>query len=201
MALLVGVFGGVVTAAAAGARRTDDAYARFVTANHAAQYLVEDFVPNSDAATLDPAAVAALPSVAEADSFRVYGPAADVGYVLVASPDGRAYGTGLNRPKLLRGRLPDPARADEAVADFTMPHTRIGQRLRIPLVASRHSDPRDPDLTGRPIWTAFTVVGIVAASGQFPPHPSNSHYNEPNYYLTRRSTRPTGPRPRATSSA
>ncbi len=184
LALLIGVFAGVVTASAAGARRTDDAYARFVTANHAAQYLVEDFVPNSDAATLDPAAVAALPPVAEADSFRVYGPAADVGYVLVASPDGRAYGTGLNRPKLLRGRLPDPARADEAVADFTMPHTWIGQRLRIPLVASRHGNPRDPDLTGRPIWTAFTVVGIVAAPGQFPPHPSNSYYNEPNFYLT-----------------
>jgi hypothetical protein len=184
VALLIGVFGGIVTAAAAGARRTDDAYTRFAAANHGAAYLVEEFVPNSESAVLKPAAVAALPSVAEADSFRVFGPAADTDYELVASPDGRAFGTGLNRPKLLRGRLPDPARADEAVADFTLPGTRIGQRVRVPLVASSHGDTHRPDLTGRPVWTAFTVTGIVATPGQFPPHPANSYFNEPNYYLT-----------------
>ncbi len=59
----------------------------------------------------------------------MFGPVNDVGYNLVASPDGRAYGTGLNRLKVLRGRLPDPAWTDEAVADFTMPgvvRTTIG---------------------------------------------------------------------------
>ena len=55
--------------------------------------------------------------MAAADSFRVLGPVTDIGFNLVASPDGRAFGTGLNRPKLLRGRLPDPARTDEAIAD------------------------------------------------------------------------------------
>jgi ABC-type lipoprotein release transport system permease subunit len=184
VALLVGVFGGVVTAAAAGARRTDDAYARFVQTHHGASYLVDDFVPNSGSAVLAPAAVAAQPSIAEADSFRVFGPAADVGYDLVASPDGRAFGTGLNQPKVMRGRLPDPARADEAVADFTLPHTRIGQRVRVPLVASTHGDTHAPDLAGRPVWVTFTVVGIVAAPNQFPPFPTNSYFNEPNYYLT-----------------
>jgi ABC-type lipoprotein release transport system permease subunit len=182
--VLVGLFGGIVTAAAAGARRTDDAYARFVAANHGAQYLIDDFVPNPEAAVLHPATVAALPAVAEADSFRVFGPVNDVGYNLVASPDGRAYGTGLNRLKVLRGRLPDPARADEAVADFTVPGVRIGQRVRVPLVASVRGDTHNPDLSGPPVWATFTVVGIVAAPAQFPPFASNSYFNGPNYYLT-----------------
>src|SRR5262249_29609987 len=42
----------------------------------------------------------------------------------------------------------------------------------------------DPDLSGRPIPVAFTVVGIVAAPGQFPPFPANTYFNGPNYYLT-----------------
>jgi hypothetical protein len=37
LGVVVGLFGGIVTAAAAGARRTDDAYARFVVANHGAE--------------------------------------------------------------------------------------------------------------------------------------------------------------------
>ena len=184
MVLLIGVLGGIVTAAVAGAQRTDNAYSRFLRANHGASYLVEDFVPNSDAAVLDPAAVAAQPSVAEADSFRVFGPVTDIGYNLVAAPDGRAFGTGLNQPKVLQGRLPDPARPDEAVADFTLPHTRIGQHVRVPLVRSVHGDTHRPDLAGRPLWAVFTVVGIVAAPGQFPPFAANSYFNEPNYYLT-----------------
>jgi hypothetical protein len=182
--VLAGLFGGIVAAAAAGARRTDNAYARFVVANHGAEYLIDDFVPNPEAAVLQPSTVAALPAVAEADSFRVFGPVNDVGYNLVASSDGRAYGTGLNRLKVLRGRLPDPARADEAVADFTMPGARIGQRVRVPLVASAGGDTHTPDLSGAPVWTTFTVVGIVAAPAQFPPFASNSYFNGPNYYLT-----------------
>jgi ABC-type lipoprotein release transport system permease subunit len=182
--VLIGLFGGIVTAAAAGARRTDHAYERLVVANHGAGYLVSDFTPNPEGAVVRPADVAALPAVAEADSFRVFGPAEAVGYNLVASPDGRAYGTGFNRLKVLQGRLPDPGRADEAVADFTMPGARIGQRLRIPLVAARGGNTHDPDLSGAPVWITFTVVGIVAAPAQFPPFAANSYFNGPNYYLT-----------------
>jgi len=182
--VLVGLFGGIVTAAAAGARRTDDAYSRFVVANHGAPYMIDDFIPNPDAAVLDPGTLAALPSIAEADSFRVFGQVADVGPNLVASPDGRAYGTGLNRLKVLRGRLPDPARADEAVADFTVPGARVGQRVRVPLVPSTDGDTHTPDLSAAPVSATFTVVGIVAAPAQFPPFAANSYFSGPNYYLT-----------------
>jgi ABC-type lipoprotein release transport system permease subunit len=184
VALLVGLFGGIVTAAAAGARRTDSAYSRFMVANHAAQYLIDDFIPNHEAAVLDPQAVAGLPSIAEADLFRVYGPAANVGYNLVASPDGRAFGTGLNRLKVLQGRLPDPARADEAVADFTLPGARVGQRVSVPLLSSTVGDTHTPDFSADPVPATFTVVGIVAAPAQFPPFAANSYFAGPNYYLT-----------------
>src|SRR5258708_4973970 len=146
--------------------------------------MVSDFIPNPEAAVLDPAKIAALPSLAEADFFRAYGPAANVGYNLVASPDGRAWGTGLNRLKLLQGRLPDPSRADEAVADFTMPGVRIGQRVSVPLIASRAGDTHAPDLSGRPVRCAFTVVGVVAAPSQFPPFVADSYLAGPDYYLT-----------------
>ncbi|HEX3188291.1 MAG TPA: FtsX-like permease family protein, partial [Streptosporangiaceae bacterium] len=182
--VLVGLFGGIVTAAAAGARRTDDAYSRFVVANHGAPYMIDDFIPNPEAAVLDPGTLAALPSIAEADSFRVFGQVADVGPNLVASPDGHAYGTGLNRLKVLRGRLPDPARADEAVADFTLPGARVGQRVRVPLVPSTDGDTHTPDLSAAPVSATFTVVGIVAAPAQFPPFAANSYFSGPNYYLT-----------------
>lgn len=59
-----------------GGRRTDNAYSRFVAANHGAEYMIDDFIPNPEAAVLDPKTVAALPSIAEADLFRVYGPTA-----------------------------------------------------------------------------------------------------------------------------
>jgi ABC-type lipoprotein release transport system permease subunit len=62
--VLVGLFGGIVTAAAAGARRTDDAYSRFVVANRGAPYMIDDFIPNPEAAVLDPGTLAALPSIA-----------------------------------------------------------------------------------------------------------------------------------------
>ncbi len=184
VALLVGLFGGIVTTTAAGARRTDSAYSRFVAANHGAEYMVDDFIPNPEAAVLDPKAVATLPSIAEADPFRAYGPAANVGYTLVASPDGRAFGTGLNRLKVLQGRLPDPARADEAVADFTLPGARVGQRVTVPLVSFTAGDTHTPDFSAGPVLSTFTVVGIVSAPTRFPPFAANRYFTGPNYYLT-----------------
>src|SRR5258708_13829124 len=111
--------------------------------------MVSDFIPNPEAAVLDPAKIAALPSLAEADFFRAYGPAANVGYNLVASPDGRAWGTGLNRLKLLQGRLPDPSRPDYAVADFTIPGGRMGHRVSVPRLPPWPRDTHPPNLSGR----------------------------------------------------
>jgi FtsX-like permease family protein len=84
---------------------------------------------------------------------------------------------------VLAGRLPDPARAGEAVADFTVPGVRVGQRVRIALLPATAGDTHRPDLSARSIPVTITVVGIVAAPGQFPPFPTNSYFSGPNYYL------------------
>ncbi len=125
-----------------------------------------------------------MKSVAEADAFRDYDSAGDVAYNLVASSDGRAFGTGLNQPKLLAGRLPDPRNPREAAVDFTLPGAKVGARLTVPLVGSVRSNTHDPAFSAAPVEVSFTVVGIVAVPGQFPPFGNDSYFTGPNYYLT-----------------
>jgi hypothetical protein len=66
--------------AAADARRTDNAYIRFLVANHGAKYMIDDFIPNPQATVVAPKTVAALPSDRRGGFLRGYGPAATVGY-------------------------------------------------------------------------------------------------------------------------
>jgi hypothetical protein len=63
LALLVGLVGGVVIAAAAGARRTDSAYERFLEHQRAADVFLGNY-PDPGVATVDPEAVERLPQVA-----------------------------------------------------------------------------------------------------------------------------------------
>jgi hypothetical protein len=62
LTLVIGVAGGSVMAAAAGARRTDSAYARFARTEQSADERVYD-TPNPDSGRADFARVVALPSV------------------------------------------------------------------------------------------------------------------------------------------
>ncbi len=64
LALLVGVFAGAVLATAAGARRADTAYSRFVKASSAADMLVYN-VPGGSLGNVDFDTVERLPQVAE----------------------------------------------------------------------------------------------------------------------------------------
>ncbi len=120
---LIGIVGGIVTALAAGARRTDTAFDRFLARIHQTDVNVSTGA-NSGFAPLDFRQVAALPQVAEAvrednpvyvsghtDSGRPVG--ADK-LVLTASPDPR-FGISIDGVKLVSGRPADPARPDEAV--------------------------------------------------------------------------------------
>src|SRR5687767_2300053 len=63
LAALVGLVTGLVIAAAAGARRTDSAYARFLDHQRAADVFVDNY-PDPGVGTVDPAAVERLPQVA-----------------------------------------------------------------------------------------------------------------------------------------
>ena len=73
MALLLGVVGGAVLAVAAGARRTDTAYPRFLEAVRAYDVGVFQFTSQEGFATIDFDQVSGLPQVAEAVSIRFYG--------------------------------------------------------------------------------------------------------------------------------
>jgi ABC-type lipoprotein release transport system permease subunit len=202
--VLVGAFGGVTIAGAAGARRTETAYSRFEQGYHAANFLVEDFIPNPDAVHVTHAQVEATAGVGDAQVVRSFsfqsigldGPppatpaevallGIKVGNVqFLATPDGRAYGTGLDRPKLISGRLPDPTKADEVAVDFTLPKARVGERITVPFDRSVNENPHRVDYSASPLTLTFTVVGVVAVPGQFPPQPGNSYFTGASIYAT-----------------
>jgi hypothetical protein len=139
LAVLAGVAGGLVIAAAAGARRTDS-----VVDRHVAAYRIPDTAVYG-ADTEDYARIARLPQVEES-SFGVgldalirtpadeHVTRAEVWFF--ASVDGR-YSLAHPSPKLLAGRLPDPKRPDEAIADKRALEAlgiRLGETVRMRLV-------------------------------------------------------------------
>ena len=116
LGLLVGVAGGVVLTAAAGARRTDSAYPRFLVASRAADVFVAPFDTGLDgyyramARLPDVAVVAPLVGV-NATPLRPDGRPVTSGPVVVPADGG--FGYQLEIPKLLAGRLPRPGRPGE----------------------------------------------------------------------------------------
>lgn len=122
LSLLVGVFGAVVLAAAAGARRTETAYVRFLEATDASHVYISPFevllrgsydeirqLPQVQDAGLISVPLLAQVSSEGAGNFLIFS---------TASVDGR-YGYTINRPKVLRGRLPDPGDPRQTLIDPT----------------------------------------------------------------------------------
>jgi hypothetical protein len=114
LAVLVGLVGGVVLAAAAGARRTATAFDRFLEATDAAHVAVR---VEGDPRLL--VQVEQLPQVAAAAplSYLLVRPAGTdlepaLEFTALAGVDGRL-GTVVDRPWVIRGRAPDPGRIDE----------------------------------------------------------------------------------------
>ena len=120
LVLLLGLAGGAVLAAAAGFRRTDTAYPRFLRGTAAANVLVSPAGPGVGGFDL---AVSSLPGVREIApivGLNVLPLTAagkpDEAAELLAPLDGR-FGHRLERPKLLAGRQPAPNRPDEIMVD------------------------------------------------------------------------------------
>ncbi len=169
LALLIGLTGGAAVAAAAGARRTETAYPRFVQAQNG-----YDLVTGGFAGNIDPgralARMEALPAVAQwarvdvaassaiLPSGRV-APAPEL--MAVTDVRGRA-GFRLNRFKVISGRMADPRAPGEAVIDFPAADRedlRAGSVIKFVIGG--------PD--ARPVrLAAVHIVGIVASPGQFP---------------------------------
>ncbi|HEV3280263.1 MAG TPA: FtsX-like permease family protein, partial [Acidimicrobiales bacterium] len=169
IALLVGVVGGLVLAAAAAGRRTENAFPRFVAA-HGFDTIVY--------ATRPVPAVARIPGVASATELVLAdagNPTCDCGQindnnfgVVVVS------GGGASPFKLVSGQLPDPSRPDQVLASSTLQQSgvRVGTVFHVPFEApSQAADYNNPN-TGLPDphgpHLALHVVGIEASEVEFP---------------------------------
>jgi ABC-type lipoprotein release transport system permease subunit len=185
LAVFAGVTCGVVIALAAASARTASAYHRYLVAsNHADAYVDPGLAFGGDE-SLDLERIARLPEVAAAErtamlavvarsaSGRPIYPNGPDAVQFMAPMDGRSDDT-IDRQKVLRGRIPDPRRPDEALLDAkaaralevdagdsitlrVASHRTLWDGPAIPLTA----DPRTA--TGGPLVTV-RVVGVSANS-------------------------------------
>ena len=172
MMLLIGLVGGVVLAAAAGARRTDTAYPRLLRWASAAQVNVL----NGPRLTRYDAALARLPQVASTSTASVYNAALPARHGLpqtvveTFSSPGRALGVSADRVKILQGRMFNPRAAGQAMIDQQLAgleHLRPGGTLHLLVIP-------DNPTTGNPeprlaVPLAFRVSAVVAFDSQIVP--------------------------------
>jgi len=171
LAVLLGLIGGIALTAAAGARRTDTAYSRFLRQSHAADLLV---TPARSGFHGYFRAVARLPEVASADaaaflqmSLPVPGASPFSGMVAEASPFG-GEGVAINRVKIDAGRIFDAAdpRAvmiNQRLADRA--HVRPGGTLHLIGYPQRNGKPD----VAHPVRLAFRVSAIVTFADEIVP--------------------------------
>src|SRR5438874_6228943 len=158
IALLIGLAGGVVLTTAAGARRTDTAYTRYLQASRAADVLVS---PQNVGRPRFYDAVGKLPEVrVMATLVGVFTISPDGSHqvqILVSTDDKLA--RTIERPKIVAGRMYRPDRPNEVVADRNLAralHLKRGSHLKLMATPSSESG---PDLANAyPL--DFDVVGI-----------------------------------------
>jgi FtsX-like permease family len=170
LALLLGLAGGVVLGAAAGARRTDTAYPRLRAWANASQLSV---VPEGTGLTGYYAALARLPQAAAVAPEELYDAGLPPAYrpagravQAIASPDD-SYGTTVDRVKLLAGQMFGPREPGAAVINQQLAgieHLAPGGTLRLAFI------PSDP-VTGneelsKEFVLPFKVAGIAAFDSQ-----------------------------------
>jgi ABC-type antimicrobial peptide transport system permease subunit len=176
LALLLGLAGGVVLTAAAGAERTATAYPRLLTWANAAQVNTVTGVP--DPAYL--AALARLPQVAAVTPEYQYALELPVPHGAPAtlqvwsSPDG-SYGRTVDRVKITAGRMFSGGAAGEAVIDprlASLAHLRPGDTLRLLGIPATegvtdlsHAFPVSVRITGIGVFDD-QVVPVTAANGE-----------------------------------
>ncbi len=199
LVLLIAVAGGAVLTAVAGARRTATAYPRYLRASHASDLLVAAAgtgLGGYYAALARQPGVARVATVAGLELPPVSrGGRLDQAASVMAPVDQRL-GRTLDVPKLLAGRLPDPARAGEVAVDQIAAaslHLRIGATLNLAAVPNGPSGSAGgagPPGPGAPAGRAggrrlrHPVLGAPGhRAGQGPAHPGEH-----------RAVAPAGPR-------
>lgn len=184
LAVCIGLAGGVVLGAAAGARRTASAYPRMLVATRAEDVYLAGPSPWSnpaDARVLDE--IERLPQVAAAAriaAVTIYPSDRDAvpTFYHFAGVDPR-YLRDVDRPKLLAGRLPDPARADEVLVN---PALASAQQLAVGSRVTWDSVTGVDDPKPRRTPVTLTVVGIGVQPNEVVP---TALYDDlPVMYLT-----------------
>ena len=178
LAVLAGLGAGLVIATAAGARRTDDAVARY----RAAAEVFDVWVGKNEMSDAAFARVEKLPQVARATrsvdvAFWGRNDAGRAVTVNDAELNAPINGpeAGHERTKYLSGRPPDPARADEIYVGARAAEEndlQVGSTLRVRIATPRElgkfADTRgfragaDPETTGTGPLITLRVVGVVA---------------------------------------
>jgi hypothetical protein len=166
LALLVALATATVLAATAGARRGQTAFARLWASTLPATVTV---LPNQPG--FDWARVQALPEVAAVSEFPVA-----FGFTVECCPDasaifppiGDALGRTMERPALLAGRVPDPARADEIMVSpqfAAVYHKNVGDTVIVRLASRQQADAQYDGTTGPPRGPEVKarIVGIGRA--------------------------------------
>ena len=166
LALLLGLLGGVVLTAAAGARRTDTAYPRMLASANASQV---NIVPQGTGLTGYFSALARLPqveSMGTGELFQAALPAdSQTAVQLIWSPDGR-YGTQVDRARVLAGHRFTEAVAGQAMVNQAMAaaeHLAPGDTVRVLGIPNGQNG--TPDYT-KAVSLTFRVTAIVALDPQ-----------------------------------
>jgi hypothetical protein len=184
LAVLLGVIGGIALTAAAGARRTDTAYPRFLRQSNAANLLV---TPARSGFHGYFRAVAHLPEVASADStmflqmsLPVRGASPFSGLVAEATPSG-GEGTAIDRVRVLAGRIFNPADPREVMISRAMAaraHVGPGGTLHMIGYPQRNGQ---PDFRHQ-ARLAFRVSAVVTFVDEIVP--ANHELAEPRVLLS-----------------
>ena len=176
--LLFGLIGGTVLAAAAGARRTDTSYERFLEAQRAYDVLIPNMT-DQGLAVFAPEDVVSLPHVADAVVGVYTYVTIGSGEAAIGDDDGRI-GRDINRLKILEGRALDPDRPEEIVVSFAVADYQdieVGDEVGFFNPAPEEEGELSPAqqralARQRRVLPDGTlrVVGIEASPGEFPPH-------------------------------
>ena len=174
LALLLGLIGGVVLTAAAGARRTDTAYPRLLTWANASQV---DITPEDTGFTGYYAALARLPHIAAMTTLSIYNVVLsprNPGMVnLMSSPDG-AMGVSVDRVKILAGRLYDSRAPGQVMIDQRLAsaeHLAPGSTLSLYGVPSAPSGAPEYN---KAVTLTFRVTAIVVFDDEIVPTGTNN---------------------------
>ena len=171
IALLISVVGGLVLAAAAAGRRTENAFPRFVAA-HGFDSIVY--------ATRPVPGVAHLPGVTSATEIILPdagNPTCDCAHQIDGNDFGVAVVPGRARSpfSLVSGQLPDPSKPDQVLASSTLQQdygVQVGSvihvRFEAPSQAAAYNNPNTGYIPPHGPRLALQVVGIEATEIEFP---------------------------------